>query len=536
MLKTLRDIAGVEQRLLHVQDGELVLKVVTDTKHLSRPGSMIIETSSKRASLASKRSSAQVFGTPTIPTPPPGKLNSTSLHPENSSWNIIEVVMKAGSLDRLADVLVLGIEDFSTYLLEDNVEGNGKKPSRLQMNTDEFRTTFLATFRSFCSPTVLLEYLRKRFMGAVFVAAHVNEDEDSEDFSELFPDWTPIEPLDNDKVDWQLVGKIQSGVLDTISVWISQYFADFLNTPTLGMELVRFLGIVQHELLAWEDVCKSKPYATYFSNQIGSMARGIRKAFASTFYKPSYYPSCFQSPGMTISMPAVPFTLTQRRTDQFNVLFNDLDESVLLLYQQVSIEDWMSAFEVFEIQSTDICGFYNPKGSNLVREEDTRLRTIFTVISQIQRPRAVGPLLNVLPKSLRHLHRLHENLVSWVITQISDNSINYHERAIRIQSLISFLRSSRQRMSYLDFYATEPSVRLTEEHSEDRLSVPSFIASAVATALVSPESRAFTRAWTTVFEGEDRPESGKLQGYDSLAEFVYRKSVDSGKSDQWLEA
>ena len=527
MLKTLRDIAGVEQSVLHVQDGELVLKVVTDSKRHSRPGSTIIETSSKRASLASKRSSAQVFGSPSLSTPPAGKLNSSarnSYHPENSSWHIIDVVTKAGSLDRLVDVLVLGIEDFSAYLLEDNPEGNGKKPSRLQMDMDELRTTFLATFRSFCSPTVLLEYLRKRFMGAVYVAAHVNDDEDSEDFSELFPDWTPIEPLDNDKVDWQLVGKIQCGVLDTISVWISQYFADFLNTPTLGMELVRFLGIVQHELLVWEDICKTKPYASYFSNQISSMTRGIRKAFAATFYRPAYYSSCFQTPEVSISIPVVQLAV-QRRADQFSILFNELDESLSNLYHQVSIEDWMAAFEVFEIQSTDICGFYNPKGPAPVREEDTRLRTIFTVISQIQRPRSGGPLLNVLPKSIRHLHRLHENLVSWIIAQISDNTINFHDRAIRIRSLVSFLRSSRQRMSYLDFYTTEQTVRLTEERGEDRLSVPSFIASAVATALVSPESRAFTRAWARVFEEDDQSEFGKPQGYDTLAEFIHRKSA-----------
>jgi GTPase-activating protein BEM2 len=529
MLKTLRDIAGVEQSLLHVQDGELVLKVVTDMKRLSRPGSMIIETSSKRASLASKRSSAQVFGTPALSTPPPGKLNSSarnSFHPENGSVNIIDVVTKAGSLDRLVDVLVLGIEDFSVYLLEDNMESTGKKPTRLQMNMDEIRTTFLATFRSFCSPMVLLEYLRKRFMGAVYVAAHIN-DEDPEDFSELFPDWTPIEPLDNDKVDWQLVGKIQCGVLDTISVWISQYFSDFHNTPTLGVDFIRFLGIVQQELLAWEDVCKTKPYATYFSNQISSMARGIKKTFAATFYKPAQYSSSFQTPATTILMPVISL-MGQRRVDQFNVLFNELDESLLLLYQQVSIEDWMSAFELFEIQSTDICGFYNPKGSAPVREEETRLRTIFTVISQIQRPRSGGSLLNVLPKSIRQLHRLHENLVAWIVTQISDNSINFQERAGRIQSLVAFLRSSRQRMSYLDFYATDQTVvRLTEERAENRLGVPSFIASAVATALVSPESRVFTRAWARVFEEDDQSDYVKSQGYDNLAEFVHRKSTGS---------
>ena len=528
MLKILRDIAGVGQSLLHVQDGELVLKVVADSKRLSRPGSAIIETSSKRASLASKRSSAQVLGTPSISTPPPGKLNSgarNSFHPEITSTTTIDVVTKAGSLDRLVDVLVLGIEDFGSYLLEDSVDPN-KKSSRLQMNMDEFRTTFLATFRSFCSPTVLLEYLRKRFTGAVYVAAHVNEDEDSADFSESFPDWTPIEPLDHDKVDWQLVGKIQCGVLDTISVWIAQYFSDYLNTPNLGMELVRFLGVVQTELLLWDEIYKTKPYVSYFSHQIGSMAKGIRKTFASTFYKPNYYSSSFRTPTNFIFMPSIPVNLSHRQSDRFMTLFNDLDESLLQLYQQVSTEDWMAAFEIFEVQSTDICGFYNPNNVAPVRDEDLRLRSIFTIISQIQRPRSRGPVLDALPKSIRQLHRLHENLVCWIITQISDTTISVNERASRIQSLIAFLRSSRQRMSYLDFYSSsDQSVRLSEERGEQRLSVPSFIASAVASALISPESRSFGGAWARVFEQEDLADSGKSQGYDTLTEFVYRKSA-----------
>jgi GTPase-activating protein BEM2 len=526
MLKTLRDIAGVEQSLLHVQDGELVLKVVTDTKRLSRPGSMIIETSSKRVSLASKRSSAQIFGSPVLPTPTTGNMTPTtrnSFHPENGSSTHIDVVTKAGSLDRLVDVLVLGIEDFSGYLLEDNVEGNGKKPPRLQTDLDEFRTTFLATFRSFCSPTVLLEYLRKRYTAAVYVAAHINEDEDSTDFSELFPDWTPIEPLNNDKVDWNLVGRIQCGVLDTLSVWISQYFSDFLNIPNLGSELIRLLDTAQQELSVWDGVCRTKPFVSHLPTQIGSMIKALRKAFAATYYRPSYYSSCYQSPGNTIFMPIVP---RQSRNDQFNSLFNELDESVLALYQQISVEDWMVAFEVFEVQSTDICGFYTPYASAPSREEETRLRTIFTIVTQIQRPRNGGLLINFLPRSLRQLHRLHENLTAWIIAQITDRHLNQEDRAGRILALVNFLRSSRQRMSYLDFYATEQtSIRLNEEKGENRLGVPSFIASAVASALVSPESRAFTAAWSRVFEGDDEPDAVKSQGYDVLAEFVYRKSV-----------
>jgi hypothetical protein len=86
-------------------------------------------------------------------------------------------------------------------------------------------------------------------------------------------------------------------------------------------------------------------------------------------------------------------------------------------------------------------------------------------------------------------------------------------------------------MSYLDFYSTaEHPVRLTEERGENRLGVPSFIASAVATALVSPECRAFGWTWAKVFEHEGKPEAGKPFGYDTLSEFVHKKSAtpDSG--------
>jgi len=526
MLKILRDIAGVEQSLLHVQDGELVLKVVKDTKRLSRPGSVIIETSSKRASMASKRSSAQVLGTPSISTPPPAKLPSSarnSFHPELFGPMTTDVVTKAGSLDRLVDILVLGIEDFNPYLLEEFADG--KKPGRLQMNMDDFRTTFLATFRSFCSPTVLLEYLRKRFGAAVYVSAHLNDDEsDAEDFSESFPDWTPMEPLNNDNIDWALVAKIQCGVLETVSLWIGQYFSDFLNTPNLGMELVRFLAVVQHELVVWDELHKTKPFTSYFSSQISTMSQGLRKAFTATFYRPTYYATSFRTPEATIFMPSLILTNEQKKRDMFTDLFNELDESLLLLYQQVSMEDWMAAFELFEIQSTDIIGFYNPNTSSPVREEDLRLRTIFTIVSQLQRPKSRGPLISALPKSLRQLYRIHENLTAWIIAQLSDTSIGVQDRATRILSLITFLRSSRQRMSYLDFYSSEQTVRLTEERMENRLGVPSFIASAVATALVSPESRAFGAAWSRVFE-IDNPEGGKGQNFDSLAEFVHRKSV-----------
>lgn len=78
-------------------------------------------------------------------------------------------------------------------------------------------------------------------------------------------------------------------------------------------------------------------------------------------------------------------------------------------------------------------------------------------------------------------------------------------------------------MSYLDFYSSEKSVALAEEKSEKRLGVPSFIASAVAAALVSPESRIFSRAWAKVLEAEDPYEQCKSHICDTLSEIVNKQ-------------
>lgn len=69
---------------------------------------------------------------------------------ESAQKMLCQVVVKAGSLDRLVDVLVLGIDDFSGRLIHEP----GDIQVDLYINLERFRLTFFSTFRSFCAPSV----------------------------------------------------------------------------------------------------------------------------------------------------------------------------------------------------------------------------------------------------------------------------------------------------------------------------------------------------------------------------------------------
>lgn len=152
MLRAIRDVAGVGQQLFYSKDGELVLKSITEDIYSSRPSS-VIEITNKRVSGASRSISAQVYSnsaSPRVSTYGEGSVPATPIRDGFvfDSSHFLPVVPKGGTLERLVDILVLGVEDFSKRM--NASERNSPPPERtplLRMNMDVFTITFFATFR-----------------------------------------------------------------------------------------------------------------------------------------------------------------------------------------------------------------------------------------------------------------------------------------------------------------------------------------------------------------------------------------------------
>jgi GTPase-activating protein BEM2 len=148
--------------ILRMHGGELLLLVPKSfPESSSRPPSSL-ETSLERPAsqirvtnpgIERKTSMARRSSLPTL-----SQRNSVST-PESMFEATLRVVVKAGTLDRLVDILISGFEGVSVAVADDN----GEMPLReertrwLKLDRNEFRATWWAVFRSFVTPIVLFE-------------------------------------------------------------------------------------------------------------------------------------------------------------------------------------------------------------------------------------------------------------------------------------------------------------------------------------------------------------------------------------------
>ncbi|OLL25413.1 GTPase-activating protein BEM2/IPL2 [Neolecta irregularis DAH-3] len=490
MLKSMRDIAGVEEFLYQTIDGELVLKTTSDEGIKSRPTSLI-EISSKRMSTSSKRSSVLA---------PNGLLNPRSpsefmIHGDiPSTAAFADVVTKAGSLERLVDLLVLGVEEFESQIQVVFGSDMQRSVPHLQMDLEIYTATFLATYRSFCSPVLLLEFLRKRLIGAKHAAAHIasRQREDGKR-DENFPEWSFVDAADDvvEKIDWQLVSKIQLGVLEVILSWISDYYFDFLDHPDLRETFSSFLRTSMAQLQDWKHLSKEKIDLILAKEHFELLVDKITKEYVKTSYQPTFRSA--------IELPETPITRSYIPIPQFrdfatlNTLLNNMDEVVSTVYRSARQDDWMITFEIFENQSIDPLGFYPRKQPHVISDDDTVIQDIFIHLSNLHHAQSEKQLLEALPSPMRKLHQLHFNIKTWVINRITETVVDQRDRISRIQTFLMLLAISKKRMSSMDFYPL--STRLPQNSDQLRFSVPSFVGNAISAALVSPESRMFASAW-----------------------------------------
>ncbi|KAL7271086.1 rho GTPase-activating protein [Rhizina undulata] len=483
MLRAIRDVAGVAQQLFHSKDGELVLKAITDDRTTSRPSS-VIETASKRLSVASRRISAQIHSNSTSPR--------ISLHGDSASVPVtplyddftfertshLRVVAKGGTLERLVDILVLGVEDFSRRMSDPEKSPTySDKVPLLRMNMDLFTITFFATFRSYCSPIVLLDYLKKRLLGAK--SAATNSDNESDDV--VFPDWTGVDSVGDDQVDWNLVAKIHMGILEAINIWVTEFDVDFHCDQSLGDSFISFMEIASRELAHWKNLGPDEAYLRSQAERIKELWKQLKDNFEKALLTPSRYPA---APAAQVKCLIIPIHTDVPGIEDF---VESLDSKVREYFQGVKLVDWMVAFELFESQSADPLGFFASKISLLSHEEDEVIQDIFFLLDSLRRGNSAQTLLDALPKTLRDLCALHTQMTNWILSQLVDPKMSVDKRAHRIATLLKCLTICRKRMSGMDLYESSK--------SGSRQHVPSFVASAIAAALVRPESRMYSYAW-----------------------------------------
>ncbi|KAK9367480.1 hypothetical protein V1509DRAFT_626777 [Lipomyces kononenkoae] len=479
LVKSVRDVLNVGVNLYHLRS-DLVLKSFKDDgARASRLSSIIFENPSKRMSNGSRRLSAQFQ-----PVALESQVADRPTQPQ-----LVNVVTKAGTFDRLIDILVVGVEDFSSMANTDDVFYLQKSGhTSFHMNMDVFTSTFLATYRNFVSSSSLLHALRRRFLcaRAASTVLHTENSTASE-----FPDWNAFVDETEDGVDWIFVAKVHIGILEACNLWVSEYYSDLLNELHLRESFLEFLHIIDKEACLWTERRIADENLTAFADTIDMQSRKLRKSFARKSYRP-----VDTSPWPVVPVPSSsPLDFPDCNNQSIEQFCDSVDRVVASIFQQIKMKDWLAVYELLEMQTVDPHKMFTNRTLTMNTDDDIIIQDVFGFCASLHCLKSDELMISHFPKSIKKLYAFRMNLVLWVAIHIADPFLRKSTRVKRMVAMIHAIAICRKRMSVVEF---GPQMKTDgEERMEDdiEMKIPSLIESAIASAIVRPESRQYAAAW-----------------------------------------
>jgi hypothetical protein len=486
LMRNVRDVLNMGAKLYHIND-DIVLKALPDDK-TSRPSSMI-EAPSKHMSASSRRMSAQFM---TQSVSPRTSADVTQIFEQSSTT---KVVVKSANLERLVDLLVIPVNGFASFVSASDLEKSVVPDFRIDMNVQTL--TFFGTYRSFCSPLELLSSLRKRFVGARSAAVSIIDLIEPDEYDDAsFPNWDPVceIPLDNNRA-WGVVAQIQIGVLEACHLWVSQYFNDFADDMMLREQFLELIEVFGTEIIFSKDLPPSEMNEDYKS-YLGEMEIIYKKA-RNLFYKKSYRPNDIRplvpSNPVGVRMEDLMAGNSEPTFRKIEKLVNDLNLVAAEYFSMVSLKEWIELFEVLELQSAEITGFFHYHPPSYSNEDEAVIQDIFTYFDTLYREKPELHTLDLFPKSVQELFRLHNNIVNYLTYQIADTSIHKDERIARMMTVMKMLGIVKTRMSHLELFPADSTA--DQWTTGISTNVPAFLESCIISAVLRPESRMFANCW-----------------------------------------
>lgn len=578
LLQDIYDILNIGARIYHIGE-DIVLKAFDEEAHNhfiphQPPQAYLMESSRSNASATAvpRMTSIQLAShDPTALGLPDGSPGAAPRH----RGHIINTVVKAANLERLVDILVLGVSDFSAFVNADDLArypeqphsddpqaanssassittsntsatavSNSNGPSQstqapvFKVDMDVHTMTFFATYRSFCSPSVLLESFRKRFVGArsaaLSIVTQINNtknlhETNSQDLTPQqtlqssssgnlnsdshFPNWDVTCDADPESIDWRIVAQIQIGVLEACHLWVSQYFSDFSNDLVARDQFLDLLRSFEVELVSWKDagVLLRDDYKYYFDT-IEALHKKVRKLFIKKSYRPIDIKKLLPNFPPSSNLENLPINGDIGTLERW---IDDIDSVAAEYFSTITMRDWMEAFECIETQSSDLTGFFNYKSPNASSDDDVIVLDIYGYIESFKSITDERLILS-LPRPVREMFKLHNNLVHFFAFQISDPRIKREERVGHMVTILKIMGIIRSRMGSMDVFNSEGlhAAHLINEDTKSVASplgpdqngarnhvypvsphIPSFLEAAVAAAIIRPESRGFANSW-----------------------------------------
>ncbi|KAG5519919.1 hypothetical protein PMAC_000196 [Pneumocystis sp. 'macacae'] len=492
MFQNIRDVLEANQTLFYYTDGQLILRSIYNISKKIKSGGRA--KTSKNGDDMSKISENE-------------KLDNRVELTQRMTY---QVVVKAGSLDRLVDVLVLGIDDFSGRLIREP----GDTHFDLYINIEGFRLTFFSTFRSFCAPSTLLEYFQRRLSGSKAVASQIGVNMKVSEYvknNKMFPNWSLLDVDNNNSFNYDFYLKIHVGVLECMILWLSDYFCDFIDNLDMLDGFYSFYRLANEQLRIWKKIILVKNELYQHMVQYYDLFKKITELFIKSSYRPQ-----IELLHITPIKILEEIDVSKPYSDEGVLdLAYALDNLIAGLFSKLKLEDWIYSSELLEVQCRDINSFFEFQRSISFENDDYMLHDIYSLLSQIRRSRTRELLINVFPYPIKQLFELRHSIIEWVVSRITDINIDCSTRADRILLYLRLLSVYQLTEARLDFFfGPFNGINWTKNKSV----LPSFVGNAIAAALVRSESRLFIYAWSII--ASKRGLNGQVEDLASVIPLV----------------
>ena len=425
----------------------------------------------------------------------------------------VQVMIKAATLERLVDVLVLGLQHVVLQTADDNLERNLTPPprrTRLSIDLPTFRKDLLATYRSFCSPFVLFNLLRKRFEAAVDASRELGLPAQHRS-SNFFPTWSRMEAVSSlgMPVDWDTVASTRSAILGLLSLWITLHPQDFADNNELYAgfhSLVEDASSAQdrpNEDTEWEKTA-TRLGELLQQVRLGVMTCAVRLADRRASRRSSKRASKRNS---RMAAALQPLSSVSDATLDFDrasphELVEYLESVARVFFEKIEEKDLQMASELFVSRSSDPTSWFIAKNSSSSLasqhpDEMPQVNNMYKLLELIRWSRDGPALSHRLASVIRDACAAQNLLRGWIAVQIIEARIGVDKRQARIEKLIDAVWICRARMinSRLDDSSSTPA---EPNGVFKEPTVASFVECLIVGSLTSSESRLFTRAWQGV--------------------------------------
>lgn len=192
----------LDDTIFRLFEGEMIVKVVKDTQPSSRPASFfdngatslsrrpsrapsIRVTPHAASTLERKSSNTRRQSMPLLNNGRSRATPSGEGKPKTSMELLVPVVIVGGTIERLVDVLVRGLDYVMAATADDNGEMalTDRRAKGLKLDRDDYSKTWWSTYRSFLTPEVLIAMLRKQFRTTVPSPKNARHSDQSHDVS-----------------------------------------------------------------------------------------------------------------------------------------------------------------------------------------------------------------------------------------------------------------------------------------------------------------------------------------------------------------